>query len=89
MKLKNSTSVTALIEKIQVELKTQTRSWRKVSELLNQAEVEFGFGTDEMKRILKQSNISISKASKLIRIAQDNRLKENMTLFDSVSACVR
>ena len=69
MKLKNSTSVTALIEKIQVELKTQTGSWRKVSELLNQAEVEFGFGTDEMKQILKQTNISISKASKLIRIA--------------------
>ena len=73
MKLKNSTSVTALIEKIQVELKTQTGSWRKVSELLNQADVEFGFGTDEMKQILKQTNISISKASKLIRIAQDGR----------------
>ena len=86
MKLKNSTSVTALIEKIQVELKTQTRSWRKVSELLNQAEVEFGFGTDEMKRILKQTNISISKASKLIRIAQDRRINGNTTLFDSVSA---
>ena len=86
MKLKNSTSVTALIEKIQVELKTQTGSWRKVSELLNQADVEFGFGTDEMKQILKQTNISISKASKLIRIAQDHRLKGNTTLFDSVSA---
>ena len=86
MKLKNSTSVTALIEKIQVELKTQTGSWRKVSELLNQADVEFGFGTDEMKQILKQTNISISKASKLIRIAQDGRLNGNTTLFDSVSA---
>ena len=86
MKLKNSTSVTALIEKIKVELKTQTGSWRKVAELLNQAEVEFGFGTDEMKRILKQTNISISKASKLIRIAQDRRINGNTTLFDSVSA---
>ena len=86
MKLKNSTSVTALIEKIQVELKTQTGSWRKVAELLNQAELEFGFGTDEMKRILKQTNISISKASKLIRIAQDRRINGNTTLFDSVSA---
>jgi hypothetical protein len=49
----NTVSVVTLIEEIQSELKGQTGSWRKVSELLNQADVEFGFGTDEMKQILE------------------------------------
>ena len=47
-----------MIEEIQAELKDQTGSWRKVSELLYQADVEFGFGTDEMKQILDQTDIS-------------------------------
>ena len=37
----NTVSVTTLIEEIKSELKGQTGSWRKVSELLNQADVEF------------------------------------------------
>ena len=45
----NTVSVTTLIEEIQSELNDQTGSWRMVSELLNQADVEFGFGIDEMK----------------------------------------
>ena len=70
----NTVSVATLIEEIQSELKHQTGSWRKVSELLNQADVEFGFGTDEMKQVLEQTDISNSKASKLINIAQDDRI---------------
>jgi len=56
----NTVSVSTLIEEIQSELKDQTGSWRKVSELLNQADVEFGFGTDEMKQILDQTDIFTS-----------------------------
>ena len=56
----NTVSVATLIEEIQSELKDQTGSWRKVSELLNQADVEFGFGTDEMKQILDQTDIFTS-----------------------------
>ena len=56
----NTVSVTRLIQEIQSELKGQTGSWRKVSELLNQADVEFGFGTDEMKQILDQTDIFTS-----------------------------
>ena len=56
----NTVSVATLIEEIQSELKHQTGSWRKVSELLNQADVEFGFGTDEMKQILDQTDIFTS-----------------------------
>ena len=44
MKPSNTISVTTLIEEIQSELKDQTGSWRKVSELLNQADVEFRLG---------------------------------------------
>ena len=40
----NTISVATLIAEIQSELNDQTGSWRKVSELLNQADVEFGFG---------------------------------------------
>ena len=58
----NTVSVGTLIEEIKSELKGQTGSWRKVSELLNQADVEFGFGTSEMKQILDQTDISPSKA---------------------------
>ena len=82
----NTVSVSSLIEEIQSELKHQTGSWRKVSELLNQADVEFGFGTDEMKQILGQTDISPSKASKLISIAQDDRLRQNSRTFETVSA---
>jgi len=71
--------VTTLIEEIKSELKDQTGSWRKVSELLNQADVEFGFGTDEMKQILDQTDISTSKASKQISIAQDERHYSHLT----------
>ena len=56
----NTVSVASLIEEIKSELKHQTGSWRKVSELLNQADVEFGFGTDEMKQILDQTDIFTS-----------------------------
>ena len=82
----NTVSVATLIEEIQSELKDQTGSWRKVSELLNQADVEFGFGTSEMKQILGQTDISPSKASKLISIAQDDRIRQNSSVFETVSA---
>ena len=82
----NTVSVTTLIEEIQSELKDQNSSWRKVSALLNQADVEFGLGTDEMKQILGQTDISPSKASKLISIAQDDRIKHNSRIFETVSA---
>ena len=86
MKTSNTISVATLIAEIQSELKDQTGSWRKVSELLNQADVEFGFGADEMKQILDQTDISPSKASKLISIAQDDRIKQNSKVFETVSA---
>ena len=82
----NTVSVASLIEEIKSELKHQTGSWRKVSELLNQADVEFGFGTDKMKQILGQTDISPSKAIKLISIAQDDRIKHNSRIFETVSA---
>ena len=82
----NTVSVARLIQEIKSELEHQTGSWRKVSELLNQADVEFGFGTDEMKHILGQTDISPSKASKLISIAQDDRLRQNFRTFETVSA---
>ena len=75
----NTVSVTTLIAEIQSELKDQTGSWRKVSELLNQADVEFGFATSEMKQILVQTDISPSKASKLISCAQDERHDSHLT----------
>ena len=78
--------MTTLINKIKAELTVQTGSWRKISELFNQADVEFGFGTDEMKQILEQTDISTSKASKLISIAQDDRIRQNSRIFDTVSA---
>ena len=82
----NTVSVTRLIQEIQSELKGQTGSWRKVSELLNQADVEFGFGANKMKQILGQTDISPSKASKLISIAQDDRIKHNSRIFETISA---
>ena len=54
----NTVSVATLIVEIKSELRDQTGSWRKVSELLNQADVEFGFGTSEMKQILDQTDIA-------------------------------
>ena len=86
MKPSNRISVSTLIAETQSELNDQTGSWRKVSELLNQADAEFGFGADEMKQIFDQTNISPSKASKLIGIAQDNRIMQNSKVFKTVSA---
>jgi len=56
----NTVSVGTLIAELQSVLKDQTGRWRRVSELLNQADVEFGFGTDEMKQILDQTDIFTS-----------------------------
>jgi hypothetical protein len=56
----NTVSVATLIAELQSVLKDQTGRWRRVSELLNQADVEFGFGTDEMKQILDQTDIFTS-----------------------------
>ena len=64
----NTISVATLIAEIQSELNDQTGSWRKVSELLNQADVEFGFGADEMKQILDQTDISPSLNGSTCRI---------------------
>ena len=75
MKPSNRVSVSTLIAETQSELNDQTGSWRKVSELLNQADVEFGFCAHEMKQILDQTDISPSKASKLISIAQDDQIR--------------
>jgi len=86
MKIYNTVSVNSLIEEIKSELRVQTGSWRKVSELLNQADVEFGFGTDEMKQILDQTDISNSTASKLISIDQDDRIRQNSRILDTVIA---
>ena len=86
MKPSITISVTTLIEEIKSELRVQTGSWRKVSELLNQADVEFGFGTDEMKQILDQTDISNSTASKLINIDQDDRIRQNSRILDTVIA---
>ena len=69
-----------------IRTKKSTGSWRKVSELLKHADVRFGFGTDEMKQILDQTDISKSKASKLISNAQDDRIRQNPSIFDTVSA---
>ena len=60
MNLNNTVSVGTLIAELQSVLKDQTGRWRRVSELLNQADVEFGFGTDEMKQILDQTDIFTS-----------------------------
>ena len=86
MKIYNTVSVNSLIEEIKSELRVQTGSWRKVSELLNQADVEFGFGTDEMKQILDQTDISNSTASKLISNDQDDRSRQNSKILDTVIA---
>ena len=56
----NTVSVGTLIAELKSVLKDQTGRWRRVSELLNQADVEFGFGTDEMKQILDQTDIFTS-----------------------------
>ena len=68
MKPSITISVTTLIEEIKSELRVQTGNWRKVSELLNQADVEFEFDTDEMKQIVDQTDISTSKASRSISL---------------------
>ena len=55
MNRSNTVSVASLIAETKSESKDQTGSCCKVSELLNLAHVEFGFGTSEMKQILDQT----------------------------------
>lgn len=82
----NAVSVTTLIKEIISDLRFQTSRWRKASELLNQAEAKFGFGTDEMKQTLEKTDISSSKTSKLINVAQDDWIRQNSRIFDTLSA---
>lgn len=80
----NTTDVNELIKEIKGHLKAQTGSWVSIAACLNRAETEYGFASDAMRKILKQTDISVSKASKLISISKDKRLDNR--IFDTVSA---
>lgn len=80
------TAVTEYADRIKMQLAASTTAWRAVADILAAASEEFGMNSDLMRSLLKQTKFSISKASKLISIANSARLNDNANLFTSVDA---
>lgn len=82
----NETAVAAYVESIKKHMTAATFAWRQIAEILAAAADEFGFESDKMKSLRKQTGFSKSKASKLITIATSKRLRDHYATFKTTNA---
>lgn len=72
--------------RIKAQIKTSATAWKAVAKLFAQAANEFGLQSDAMKKLLKKTGFSESKAVKLIAIANSDRLQQHEETFKCVDA---
>lgn len=72
--------------RIKAQVSSATTAWKEIARLFSDAANEFGMKSDAMRALLKQTNFSESKASKLISIANSQRLQQHADSFKSVEA---
>ena len=82
----NETAVDTYVNRIKQHLTDATVAWRQIAEILAAAADEFGFDSDKMKSLRKQTKFSKSKASKLITIATNKRLRDHHATFETTNA---
>lgn len=82
----NETAVATYVDRIKKHMSDATFAWRQIAEILAAAADEFGFDSDKMKSLRKQTGFSKSKASKLITIATSKRLRDHYATFETTNA---
>lgn len=74
------------VARIKAEMTKATTAWKSIAHILAAAVNDFGWQSDLMRSLLKQTKFSESKASKLIAIANSSRLKHHTDDLKSVEA---
>lgn len=82
----NETAVATYVAQIKKYIGDATHSWRQIADIFASAEEEFGFTSDKMKKLMKQTGFSKSKTSKLISISKSERLRDHYNAFRSTEA---
>ena len=82
----NETAVSTYVAQIKKYIGDATHSWRQIADIFASAEDEFGFTSDKMKSLMKQTGFSKSKTSKLISISKSKRLRDHYNTFRSTEA---
>ena len=82
----NETAVATYVAQIKKYIGDATHSWRQIADIFASAEEEFGFTSDKMKKLMKQTGFSKSKTSKLISISKSKRLRDHYNTFRSTEA---
>lgn len=86
MTTSNETTVSTYVAQIKKYIGDATHSWRQIADIFASAEAEFGFTSDKMKSLMKQTGFSKSKTSKLISISKSKRLRDHYNTFRSTEA---
>lgn len=86
MTTSNETAVSTYVAQIKKYIGDATHSWRQIADIFASAEAEFGFTSDKMKSLMKQTGFSKSKTSKLISISKSKRLRDHYNTFRSTEA---
>ena len=73
----NTRPVAEFITYIKQQLEISTTSWKLIADALAEASEMYGVDSDSYRRLLKATNFSKSKASKLVTIATSKRLKKH------------
>lgn len=82
----NTTSTNEFAVRIKTLLSASTAAWREISNVLANAEKQFGFDDKRFSDLLKEVAFSKATATKLIKIARDKRIAGNAYLFDTCTA---
>lgn len=82
----NETAVSTYVAQIKKYIGDATHSWRQIADIFASAEAQFGFTSDKMKSLMKQTGFSKSKTSKLISISKSKRLRDHYNTFRSTEA---
>ena len=84
--ISNFAAPSEFIERIASELKAVTTSWSRIGSALSEAEEVFGCDSDAFKQILTATKFSRSTATKLLKIARSERLRQHAKVFAKCQA---
>lgn len=82
----NTTSTFDFIQTINKELSSVTKSWKRIAQAFYDADEQFSSSSDEFKAIMKATGFNLATATKLVKIAQSDRLKRHADVFAKVHA---
>lgn len=82
----NTVEIREFADRIKSELEASTSAWWKIAGILGEADAQYGFASKQMKALIADINFSASKANKLVKISQSDRLQKHEAEFSKVGA---